>query len=407
MFEYSIDEKDRLKSLALRGRVDALSSAEIQEVFDRLIQAGERMILVDFAEVTYVSSAGLRLFLLLQKQLKSVEGELLLLGLAPQVLEVFKISGFDKLFHIASTQDELMSSVHEKTGHSGGTVTHVGEMAVEYVRLPAEKGTFVMVGCQSPLSRAEYTETDVVSVKPADMEFGCGLGTAGEVYEDYKDLFGECMIIRRNLFFYPAVKRPQVDFMMASEDDVHLTYKFFNGFGFNGSFRFLLSFDGKDDGPVELSSLAKAFFEISDANLIGICLLAESKGIWGMRLKQVPIAKNRPQNGKEIFHPENFSNWIDFPVESTDANHIIAGTGIVVRQRDRLRPEILGLIPEGNEFHIHVGVFEKGPVSKVTKDFESEVARVITELVPLKVQHLLGQSRFASGMVGIVELQES
>ena len=44
-------EKDRPKSLALRGRVDALSSAEIQKVFDRLIQAGERTILVDFAEV--------------------------------------------------------------------------------------------------------------------------------------------------------------------------------------------------------------------------------------------------------------------------------------------------------------------------------------------------------------------
>ena len=82
MFEYYVDEKDRPKSLALRGRVDALSSAEIQKVFDRLIQAGERMILVDFAEVNYVRSAGLRLFLLVQKQLRSVGGEVLLFGLA-------------------------------------------------------------------------------------------------------------------------------------------------------------------------------------------------------------------------------------------------------------------------------------------------------------------------------------
>ena len=406
MFEYSIDEKDHPKSLVLRGRVDALSSAEIHEVFDRLIQTGERMILVDFAEVNYVSSAGLRLFLLVQKQLRSVEGELLLLGLAPQVLEVFKISGFDKLFQIASTRDEFMSSVQEKTGHSGATATNVGEIAVEYIRLTAEKGSLVIVGCQGPLSRAEYTEKDVVSVKPADMDFGCGLGTVGELYEDYKELFGECMIIRRNLFFYPAVKRPQVDFMMASEGDVHLTYKFFNGFGFNGPYKFLLSFEGKN-GLVELSSLVKALFEISDANLLGICLLAESRGIWGMRLKQVPVVEKRPQNGKEIFHPENFSDWIDFPVEPTDANHIIAGTGIAIRQRDRLGPEIQGLIAEGNAFHIHAGVFEKGPLSKMAKDFESEVTRVIRELRPFKVQHLLGQSRFASGMIGIVELQES
>ncbi len=51
VFEYSMDEKDHPKSLALRGRVDALISAEFQKVLDRLMQAGERMILVDFAEV--------------------------------------------------------------------------------------------------------------------------------------------------------------------------------------------------------------------------------------------------------------------------------------------------------------------------------------------------------------------
>ncbi len=406
MFEYSIDEKDRPKSLSLRGRVDALSSAEIQKVFDRLIQAGERMILVDFAAVNYVSSAGLRLFLLVQKQLRSVGGELVLFGLGPQVLEVFKISGFEKLFRIASRREEFMSSLQEEAGHSEVTATEVGGMVIDYIRLPAERGSLVMIGSQGPISRAEYAEKDVISVKPADMEFGCGLGTVGESYEDYKDLFGECMILRRSIFFHPAVRRPQVDFMMAPEADARLTYKFLNGFGFNGSYKFLLSFEGKD-GPVELSSLVKALFEISDVNLLGICLLAESKGIWGMRLKQVPIAEKRPRNGKEIFHPENFSNWIDFPVEPADANHVIAGTGIAARQRDRLRPEIQGLLAEGNAFHLHAGVFEKGPLSKAAKDFESEVTRVITELRPLKVQHLLGQSRFASGMIGIVELQEA
>jgi hypothetical protein len=94
-------------------------------------------------------------------------------------------------------------------------------------------------------------------------------------------------------------------------------------------------------------------------------------------------------------------------VEQTDPNHIIAGVGIAIRQRDRLRPEIQSLIAEGNAFHIHAGVFEKGPLSKMAKDFESEVTRVIRELGPFKVQHLLGQSRFASGMIGIVELHES
>ncbi len=190
MFEFCIDGKDRPKTLTLRGRLDALTSAEIQKVFDQLIQAGARTILVDFGEVNYISSAGLRLLLFVQKQLRTVGGELLLFGLASQSLEVFRISGFGKLFHIASTREELISLAHE-AGHSKAIETNVGEIAIEYIRLPAEKGSLVTVGSQIPVSRAEYTEKDVVSLKPADVEFGCGLGTAGELYPDYKDLFGE------------------------------------------------------------------------------------------------------------------------------------------------------------------------------------------------------------------------
>ncbi len=51
VFEYSIDEKNRPKSLALRRRVEALSSAEIQKVLDRPTQTEERMTLVDFVEM--------------------------------------------------------------------------------------------------------------------------------------------------------------------------------------------------------------------------------------------------------------------------------------------------------------------------------------------------------------------
>ncbi len=113
MFEYSVDGKDRPKNLTLRGRLDALTSAEVQKVFDQLIQAGERTILVDFGEVNYISSAGLRLLLFVQKQLRTVGGELLLFGLATQTLDVFRISGLDKLFHIASRREELISLARE------------------------------------------------------------------------------------------------------------------------------------------------------------------------------------------------------------------------------------------------------------------------------------------------------
>jgi len=74
MFEFSVTEDGELKYITIKGRIDALSSAEMQKGLDTRILAGERVILVDFAEVNYISSAGLRVFLNTQKQLKRVGG---------------------------------------------------------------------------------------------------------------------------------------------------------------------------------------------------------------------------------------------------------------------------------------------------------------------------------------------
>ncbi len=72
MFEYTITDEGSVKCICARGRLDAMSAQDMQKAFDRLILAGERILLVDMESVNYVSSAGLRVFLSSQKQLKKV-----------------------------------------------------------------------------------------------------------------------------------------------------------------------------------------------------------------------------------------------------------------------------------------------------------------------------------------------
>jgi anti-anti-sigma factor len=404
VFECSFAEDSGLKCFTVKGRIDALSSAEIHKGFDNLIQAGERVIVVDLTSVDYISSAGLRVFLSVQKKLKTIGGEIVLIKPVSSVLEVFETSGLDQLFRIVSTRDGIIASIGTEEAHPEVISKEVEGIRAEYISLQADKGNLFVIGSQDPLPWAGYTEQDVVTVRPSEMQFGTGLGALGEKFEDCKHLFGESMVINRNLFVYPAVKEPEVDFMMDTDSHGRLTYQFFHGFGFNGSYRYILSFEGKN-GDVELAPLVKLLFSISGANVLGISFFAESKGLWGMHLKRVPILEQRPNNGKDIFDPENFSKWFDFPVEPMNVNHIIAGTGIVVKEKSLARPEIQALISEGNDFHIHTGIFEKGPLSKRFEDFEKEFTRIFKELEVYKVQHLLGRSRFGSGMVGIIDLE--
>jgi serine/threonine-protein kinase RsbW len=94
----------------LAGRLDAVSSqAAIARVY-AAISAGARHVLLDMAEVTFLSSSGLRALLLVRKELLAQQGELRLCALKPQVQEVFTLTGFTQVFAIHATREEALSA---------------------------------------------------------------------------------------------------------------------------------------------------------------------------------------------------------------------------------------------------------------------------------------------------------
>jgi anti-anti-sigma factor len=85
--------------LRLEGRLDTTSSPAAQEVLMKV--AGEyAKITLDFADLTYVSSAGLRVILTLQKQINRTGGSLTLINVSPAVMEVFEMIGFSGILNI-------------------------------------------------------------------------------------------------------------------------------------------------------------------------------------------------------------------------------------------------------------------------------------------------------------------
>lgn len=85
--------------LRLEGRLDTTSAPAAQEML--LKMAGEyAKLTLDFAELAYVSSAGLRTLLTLQKQVNRTGGSLTLTHVSPAVMEVFEMTGFSGLLHI-------------------------------------------------------------------------------------------------------------------------------------------------------------------------------------------------------------------------------------------------------------------------------------------------------------------
>jgi anti-anti-sigma factor len=404
MFEYTITHEAFGQCVTAKGRIDALSASELQKVFQQLILEGGRVLLADLSGVHYISSAGLRVFITTQKELKKVGGEMLLAGFTPQVFDVFKVSGVDQFFRIVSGAGGIGAQASDHLETARGHLIRTGQASIEYIDTAAPAGSLFLVGSTDKMENAAYTEADVVAVGTSRMRSGCGLAALGESFDDYQNLFGEAMVVNGNFFYYPAVRHPSVDYMLNAHSDHDATYKFLHGFGVSGEPRYILSFKS-DNGAPDLTGLINSFLAISRTNLIGVTMLAESKGVWGMNIRKPPMENPQTARHESIFSSRLFPDWFDFPVEPADTGAVVAATGIAARNPRDLPGPLQSLFSGGNLFHLHGGIFDKAPISNNLQDFDRELARVFNELDVFKIQHLLGQSRFACGMASLTEIE--
>jgi anti-anti-sigma factor len=103
------DRRDGVLVVAPAGRVDSTSSGELEARLDTLLSTGDRRLVVDFAHVDYISSAGLRVMLLLAKKLREGGGALALCSIGQVVRMTFELAGFLSIFDVASTRDEALA----------------------------------------------------------------------------------------------------------------------------------------------------------------------------------------------------------------------------------------------------------------------------------------------------------
>ncbi len=101
-----------LEIAEVTGRIDATNSAELESVLSGLVDAGVTRILVDLNGLSYISSSGLRVFLLMAKKLEKA-GKICLCNLQPQVEQIFTISGFNTIFKIFATRTEGVAFLNQ------------------------------------------------------------------------------------------------------------------------------------------------------------------------------------------------------------------------------------------------------------------------------------------------------
>ena len=94
----------------LSGRLDSNTSQGFEKKVFQAIDDGSKNMIIDFKDLDYISSAGLRVILKATKALKREEGKMLLCDMQDYVKEVFEIAGFDSFLPIVGTMDDALQS---------------------------------------------------------------------------------------------------------------------------------------------------------------------------------------------------------------------------------------------------------------------------------------------------------
>jgi len=107
--EITTTNKDNATTLSLNGRIDTATAPELEQAINKVIDGGQRKVLLDFAGISYISSGGLRVLLATAKKLKNPGDKFGICALSPEVLKILKLAGFTSIFSIYASEGEALA----------------------------------------------------------------------------------------------------------------------------------------------------------------------------------------------------------------------------------------------------------------------------------------------------------
>jgi len=95
--------------VSVEGRLDTITAGDFEAKILPLVDSAGKLV-IDMSGLEYISSTGLRVFLIAQKKIMQSGGRLVLCCLQPAIREIFDIAGFSTIFSIFPDQETALAS---------------------------------------------------------------------------------------------------------------------------------------------------------------------------------------------------------------------------------------------------------------------------------------------------------
>jgi len=108
-FKIQRNDLERLSILSISGFLDAHTAPKLEEAIQSLIDDGRYRIVVNFSDLTYISSAGLGVFMGFIEEIRTKSGDIKMCQMSPKIFRVFDLLGFPTIYQIFDQQDDAIA----------------------------------------------------------------------------------------------------------------------------------------------------------------------------------------------------------------------------------------------------------------------------------------------------------
>lgn len=416
-------ERNGIRVAKLAGRLDGFGAKEAEKlVVGETIDAP---LVLDCADLSYLSSAGVRFLLGLQKGAAASGSAFALAALQPFCASVLEMSGLSGMIPVYGSVADAARAL--RTGESaggGGDRRETAAGTFVFHTVGSTAGTIDILGDISNVIECAITP-ELVAGKPFfETEYSLGLGALGAAPGDYLPVMGEAMMAAGTMVWLPTDGHDTPDYMIPRKASTAVVLQTGFNASIRGGFNEFVEFTAAPGHPASVRDIYRALFDLAKTRradyrgVLGLAMRAEIHEAFGAGITKSPLLSNRPANGKMITDPSNYGEW--FESDKTPRNQgttaLICGAGEDLTadlsriDQDRLR-RMFYINPankasQNEVLHNHAVFFRNAPGPGGTHDMDVEMRRVVEGGEFVDMRHLLDQTTVDSALIAVNYVQE-
>jgi anti-anti-sigma factor len=387
--------------LQLQGRLDANWAEHVSKAIEAAVRAGHHELDLDFAQVTYISSAGIRVLLKHYKQLKIARGMLRVLQPTAAVLAVLRLSGVSEMLATPNGGATANSGQITSSNSQAAAVRRWEGEGVEFESHEIAPGNVLHAspqGSPKAFMSGELSAAQSQRLRCTGELLAVGLGAFGAGPEDTQGRFGEALAVAGAAVTLPTDGSSVPDYQVIEGQlvpELHLLY----GLTARGNFSRLLRFEAARSrrGVIGLTGLVDSALTDLQSSSAAFAILAESASVVGATLKKSPALAA----GSLALAFPGVRDWLSFTTERSDERNLVLIVGFAELApqpglfSDWLRPLGPGTQVQG---HFHAAVFPYRPLPKGRLELQEAVAQALGAGSAQTVMHLMADEREFEGV---------